>query len=246
MAKAWKYEELLHDVLKRNGSFHRFIGAPNFPENYLFNPDQNYGDSQSVEVVYGNDGRVSRVVGVNAKGDKASVEFEWDSVNQISTGKMKNGSITEVTIEEWLENSNSVPVLHVKTTYHSNSAYNTEIRIAKPSNPASRVYSVEIDINNKTIKGDYDAAKDTIPGVMIGLVDELNSMKSTATVAAMEGRIFRELVLQAWERGSFGLYAWQHTADGIGTILSDTFGLWTSAGYFLISNTLADESAAVS
>jgi len=246
MSKAWKYEELLHDVLKRNGSFHRYIGSPNFPEYYLFNPDQNYGDSQSVEVIYGTDGRVSQVVGVNGKGDKASVEFDWDSVNKISLGKMKKGSVTEVTIEEWLEISGPDPVLHVKTTYHPNNNYNTETRITKPSNPASRLYGVEIDINNTTIKGDYDASKDTIPSVKNDLVGELNSLKSTAKVTAMEGRISRELVLHAWERGSFGLYAWQHTADGVGTILSDTFGLGVSAIYFIVSNTLADESAAVS
>ena len=240
-SKATWLAPLVHDVVKRCGTWHQFIGAPDFPTYWLYNDDTGFGRSEKVEVHYDSDNNVEKVVGKNSALQEASIEFSWNDTTKKSKAVLKKGTTTELTIEEWF--SEGTPIkLYIDTKYADNSDYDNQIRITKPSSPATTSFSVEVDINGKTLTGTVDISSESVPQILKDIVSELNSMNSPATVAAQETNIIAAVAVDFWKQGSYGTCAWQDTLDLIGTILSDTFGTLVTEVYGRVSRYLAKKS----
>ncbi|NQT34772.1 hypothetical protein HQ587_06245 [bacterium] len=237
---AW-LSPLIHDVVKRCATWHQFIGAPDFPTYWLYNEDTGFGRSEKVEVHYDSENNVEKVVGKNAALQEASIEFSWNDTTKKSKVVLKKGTTTELTIEEWLSEGTTIK-LYIDTKYADNSDYDVQMRITKPLSPATTSFSVEVDINNKTLTGTVDISSESVPQIAKDIVSELNSMNSPATVAALEANILTAVAIDFWKQGSYGTCAWQDTLDVIGTILSDTFGFGVTRLYGKASKYLAEKS----
>ena len=128
--------------------------------------------------------------------------------------------MVELTINEWLENGE----VTLETKYADASKYDTEVRCSFDS---GNKYYMEIDINNKTLIGNIFLGSEEIPQIVYDLVDELDDMKSTATVAACEEVLSYSLAVEAWRRLAFGTddagggYAY---ANAIISLIGDLWG----------------------
>ena len=242
-AKAWKISPLVHDVVKRFAPWHNFIGAPGFPENWLFNSDSGFGISRKVEVSLNSKNRIGSIVGTNSSNQTASIEYSWDDVGKISKAVLKKGSTTELTIEQWFAASSHL--IYIDTKYAANSDYDTQIRVSENASSSDTV-DVEIDINGKTLTDSVDINSSEVPQILTDLVAELNSMESTATVAALDPDMLAVNNINFWKDESYGILAWQDMLNIFGTALSDTFGVVVTGVYGVACYALAEESKAVS
>ena len=89
----------------------------------------------------------------------------------------------------------------LETKFAADSKYNTEVRCSLISGDN---YSLEININEKTLKGNIVLGAEEIPQIAYDLVDELDDMESTATVAAFEEVLSYSLAAEIWRRATFG------------------------------------------
>ncbi len=70
--KATWLAPLIHDVVKHCGTWHQFIGAPDFPTYWLYNEDTSFGRSEKVEVHYDSNNKIEKIVGTNSSAQEAS------------------------------------------------------------------------------------------------------------------------------------------------------------------------------
>ena len=89
----------------------------------------------------------------------------------------------------------------LETKFAADSKYNTEVRCSLISGDN---YSIEIDINEKTLDGNIVLGSEEIPEIAYDLVNELDNMESTATIAAFEEVLFHSLAVEFWRKASFG------------------------------------------
>jgi len=236
---------LLHDSVKRVAPWSRFIGAPDFPTYWLYNEDTGFGRSEKVEVHYDSENNVEKVVGKNAALQEASIEFSWDGTAKKSIAVLKKGVTTELTIEEWFSEGETVK-LYIDTRYADNSDYDVQIRITKPSSQVIDSFDVEVDINNKNLSGIIDLSSESVPQIAVDVINELNNMNSPATVAALEGNIIAALAVEAWEGGSSGSLSWQGILNIGGTAMALKFGLGVGVFYAMVCHELVEQSVAAS
>lgn len=197
MTKSIRTNYLFLDYIKRYGSWHQYIGAPKFPEYPLFNPDSSYGKSKKVELFYDAQGNINKITGENDSSDKVSIEFLYDEITKKGKVELKKNSSIELIINEWIEHDKMI----LETKFAADSKYNTEVRCSLISGDN---YSLEIDINNKTLKGNIVLGAEEIPQIAYDLVAELDDMKSTAIVAAFDEVLSYSLAVEIWRRAAFG------------------------------------------
>jgi|GEM_PF-2588955 len=229
---------VFHEVVKRMGPWHYMIGSPYFPEKDMYNSDENYDISETVEVNYDSDGYISTIIGTSKNGDQASFELIQNPAPHTCKGLFKLNGNVQLQITEWIADE----IIHIKSEYLANSKYDVEIRVKDVDHKG--LYYVENDINQKTLKGDYDVYDMHLPQIALDLATEITNANSDAVVAALEPRIYSILTIEAYKQGVYRIKDWWHRADGVGTILSDYFTVFVSAGYYLISNCLADHETA--
>ena len=197
MTKSIRTNYLFLDYIKRYGSWHQFIGAPKFPEYPLFNPDNSYGKSKKVELFYDSEGNINKITGENDSSDKVSIEFTYNELTQKGKIELKKNSSIELTINEWIENDE----VTLETKFAADSKYNTEVRCSLISGDN---YGLEIDINQKTLTGNIVLGAEEIPQIAYDIVDELDDLKSTATVAAFDEVLSYSMAAEIWRRAAFG------------------------------------------
>ncbi|MDO9576777.1 MAG: hypothetical protein Q7J16_02720 [Candidatus Cloacimonadales bacterium] len=197
MTKAVRTNYLFLDYIKRYGSWHQFIGAPKFPEYPLFKPDSSYRKSSKVELLYDSEGNIHKITGENDSSDKVSIEFTFNEITKKGKVELKKNSTVELTVNEWIENE----VVTLETKFASDSKYNTEVRCSLVS---GNTYEMEVDINNKTLEGNIVLGSEEIPQIAYDIVDELDDLKSNATVAAFDEVLSYSLAAEIWRRAAFG------------------------------------------
>lgn len=197
MIKSIKTNYLFLDYIKRYAPWHQFIGAPKFPEHPLFNQDSSYGKSKKVELFYDSEGNINKITGENDSSDTVSIEFTYNEITKKGKVELKKNSNVELTINEWIENGK----MTLETKFATDSKYNTEIRCSLISGDS---YGIEIDINEKTLEGNIVLGSEEIPQIAYSLVNELDNMESTATVAAFEEVLSHSMAVEIWRRASFG------------------------------------------
>lgn len=197
MKKSIRTNYLFLDYIKKFGSWHQFIGAPKFPEYELYNQDSSYGKSSKVELFYDSDGNINKITGKNDFTDDVSVEFTYDEITEKGKVELKKNSEVELTINEWIKDNK----VTLETKYTADKKYDTAVRCFLVSGDE---YYMEVDINSKTLTGKIILGSDKIPEIAYKIVEELNEIKSTATVAAFDEVLSYSLAVEIWRRAAFG------------------------------------------
>jgi len=230
-----KMAPLLHDVLKRAGAWHQFIGSTEFPKYWLYNEDKTFGTSEKLEIIYDDKGSLKSVTGFNKTAESISFELALDEINKISSGVFKKNGFSELVISEQIVGDTII----ANTKYLADSKYDVKTEVTRNSQ-TPEIFDIKVVLNSKTFIGKIDINSMEIPQIANDIVAELNSLQSNATVAGIENNLYSVLIKEAWIEGSYGCRDWQHTADNVGTILSDLFGVFVTAAYYLVSKFLAD------
>ncbi|PID28636.1 MAG: hypothetical protein CSB55_03640 [Candidatus Cloacimonadota bacterium] len=236
--KISKMAPLLHDIMKRVSPYHQFIGYTDFPKNWLYNEDKTFGKVEKLEIEYDDNGIFKSVTGFNKQKESISFERAWDDVKHIAYGFYKKNGKTELEISERI----SRDTISVSSNYINDPRYNVEMEVTRKPK-STRVFIVTLMLNGKKINGEVDISDMKIPKIAMDIVEELNKLSSTVTVAGIEDKLYSVLVKEFWIENSYGSLDWQHVADNVGTSLSDLFGPFVTAGYGLVSTILANWSS---
>ncbi|MCF7858298.1 MAG: hypothetical protein K9N07_03090 [Candidatus Cloacimonetes bacterium] len=197
MIKTLKANYIFLDYIKRYMPWHVFIGAPKFPEYLLYNPDTNYGNSKQIELIYNSKGKIYKFKGENESGVDISVEFSYNEITKIGKVEINKDSISELTITEWLDNDE----VNIEIKYEADNDLNCNARCKLDS---GNNYNIEIDINGKTLTGDYIAGSDVIPQIAYDLVDELTLIKSNGKIAALnDEHMTTAMAVELWKNAAF-------------------------------------------
>lgn len=235
---------LLHEPIRRYAPWHQFVQGPDFPKCGLYNSDPVYETEKiiSVEARYDDDfGRIpSSIKTTTDKGTEASFELKWDDSTKIMEATfLKNGN-PELTAKEWFDSNGS---LFIDSSYHPTAGSDCQIRIAKGIFPE---VLIEIDINGKTLVGTSNLGSLGVPEITYELVNELNSMLSDATVAALNQGIGLVIISAVWDqdggtsRMDFKLPGSASVGlNAFGTALSDILGAPSVVGAGLLSGAYA-------
>ena len=234
------FQPLLNDVLKKVAPWHQYIGGPGFPAKYLFNKNSGFGNPKKLNLEYHDDGWIRSIEGENDAEDTAKFILSWDDTNKVSTAVLSLNDTSELTIQEKFVTSTKI---RLDTTYHADSDYNTRIEMTKPATFNDPV-ALSIEINSTTLTGSMTVGDPSVPQIMLDLVDELDTMSSTETVAAFADNIINAICVEAWRQGSYTIDEWQWILNCCGTIMSDTFGPGVSCIYAVVCGLLSEKSVA--
>ncbi len=184
MSAVFQASYIATDYLKQGTPWICLVGAPDFPDNVLFQPSATFGQSEKVEKEYDTNGRLIKITGTNSLSQISHIDISYDISNQKITVECYNGTTKELTIIEQF----SATGLNISTTCHANTSKNLTVNVARNSSYEA-TFDVTININSSQLTGQINWGANQIPQIFQDLIDEVSNMGTPQSISAFEKRI---------------------------------------------------------